>query len=182
MDDPFAELDGASDDPVCAVGADEVPSSHLDAGRARDHAILVERDLRDPHAVPEVRAARYRLLDEVDVESTTLRHPHHRRARAPVHAPSVADANDEAVDVALDDGRDIARRVAQRPSGEPASTRLVTREAGPVEEEHVRAGSCEMDRRRGSGRAGSDHDCVEPLHLEIVCPLTDALLPETSPL
>ena len=167
-DDPVAEAGGSGDDAVRAVRADEIRRAHARSSDAGGDFLVVELELRDRRSVPEVGACGSSLLGEMRVEPAPLRHRHERSRRGSIHRRPVRRAHDHPVDDSLDHGLDVARQVAQRSARQTAPARLVAGKARLVDEDDTGAGPRELHRRRGSGRAGSDHQHVGALHAAIV--------------
>jgi hypothetical protein len=104
----------------------------------------------------------------MEVEPAALRHGDQRRAARPVDGRPVASAQHHAVDDPLHDGLDLAGKVAKRSSGHASPTGLVARERRLVDEQDAGASAGEVDRRRGPGGTGSDHEHVDALHAAIL--------------
>ena len=109
--------------------------------------VVPELDVRDTCAVAEGRACGGRLLGEVRVEPTALRHQDQRLVARAAEVPPVVEPQLERVDDVLDDRVDRARRLAQRAAGDAAAARLVAREASPG-----RRGAPARRRGRGGSR------------------------------
>jgi hypothetical protein len=166
--DAVSEPGGASDDAVRAVGADEEVRSHRVVADLRRDTVLAELERSGGDAVAEGRPGEHGLLREVHVETPPLRHQDERLGAPLGNLRSVCDPYDHAADDVLDDGLDVARRVPERSAREPSPAGLVAGKAGPVREEHARAGARQMDRGRRARRPGAGDEDVEPLHASIV--------------
>ncbi len=158
----FATMPFAPSAPT-SVSRDDVRLPH----RRRD-PFGADLEPVDAGVVPERRAGSGCLLREVRVEPPPLGHQDQRLGRGALEAALVVEPELEGVDDALDHRRHVARRLLQRPAGEPATAGLVAREARAVGEQHALAAAREMDRRRRSGRPGTDDEDIEVLHRSIV--------------
>ena len=161
---PSPEPGRARDDPVRAVGTDEIRRADALAADARDDPVVAELELGDGRARAEVRSRSRGLLREMRVEPPALRHLDERALRPLRTLVAVPGPEHESVHDVLDDGRDVARRMAQRASGHPAAARLVARERGLVREQHAHAGPRQVNRRGRPRRPGARDEDVEPLH------------------
>jgi hypothetical protein len=121
---------------------------HTRAADDRRDALVADGKILDADTVPEVRSDCGRLLREVEVEPSALRHPNQGCLAPTHHATAVPGPENEAVDDVLDDRLDIAWRVPKSTAREPAAAWLVAREVGLVGQEHAGTAANEMDRRR----------------------------------
>ena len=165
---PRAEAEGPRGQAVDAVGADHDRRGRGCSVEADRAPVVVQLERGGAQPVPEVRACRRGLGGEVRVEAAPLGHQHKRPLASPDKAGPVAEAELEAVDHLLDDGIDGDRQLFDRALGQPAAARLVAREAGPVEQEHLRPGAREPVSGGRAGRPGPDDDHIELLHRPIV--------------
>ena len=166
--DAVLEPDRLRDDAVRAVRADERVRDDVRLPHLRRDPFGADLEPVDAGVVPERRAGSCCLLREVRVEPPPLGHQDQRLGRGALEAALVVEPELEGVDDALDHRRDVARRLLQRPAGEPATAGLVAWEACAVGEQHALAAAREMDRRRRSGRPGTDDEDIEVLHRSIV--------------
>src|SRR5437763_1990348 len=81
-------------------------------------------------AVPHVRAALRRSLDQEVVEPTPLGHEHDGPLRPPLESRAVAQTDLDALDDVLHDGVEREREEPRRAAGDPAAAGLVAREDG----------------------------------------------------
>ena len=162
--DPVAEACDAGNEPVCSVSPDDVRGLHPRSSDQRGSALVVELEVIDANAVPEVRSSGGCLLREVKIEPTALRHLNQRPPARPRKTAPIASPKHEAVYHVLDHRIDVARRMTKSTTGEAPAARLVAWEASLVDEEHAGAGAREMDRRRRPSGACADNDDVKSLH------------------
>ncbi len=104
VDDSGAQTRGARRDAVGTVSTDEHVRCHgLTADPCRD-AVAPELDVAHPRSEADVRSRGCRLLGEVRVEPTPLRHEDERRGMLSRELGRIAQPQAEPVDDMLDDG------------------------------------------------------------------------------
>jgi hypothetical protein len=111
--------------------------------------------------VKEVSPRRRGPLGEKQIQPAALRHHHERVGARTLEPATVAEPELDPVDDGLDDRRDRARKQANGSHRQTAAARLVTREAGPIEEKHGSALRRQGVRSQRSGRPGSDDNHVK---------------------
>ena len=127
-----------------------------------------ELDRVDADTVAELGSSCRRLLGQVRIEATPLRHQDQRRLAAAAERAAEAESELERVHGVLDDRGDVTGRLLERPARETTAARLVAREPGAVGEQHARSPAREAECGGGTGRPGADDEDVVAAHDVIV--------------
>ena len=136
-DDALAESGRPRDDTVGPVCTDEEARTDEVRADACCHAGVTDFDVAHGDSVAELCPGGRRLLGEMEVEPSPLRHLDERLGALPRDLRSVPDADDHAIDNVLHDSVDRTWQMPKRTPREPSATRLVAREPRLVDEENA---------------------------------------------
>jgi hypothetical protein len=131
---PTGQARGASGDAIRSIGTDEDWRSGASSVDRHDDSAVGDLDVLNSDAVTELGTDFARLLRQVGIQDSPLRHQH-RQGASTFDSATVAESKLEAINDLLDNRVNGKRELLQRSRGECAAARLDPREASAINEE-----------------------------------------------
>ena len=154
------EAERAGDDPVGAVRAHKGPRV-VDLVARGDPVRAVRQALHAAHrlAIAELDPGLLRALDQEVVQARASRQVAEHPVEIARHRPAVEEAQLRARYHLLDHRREVEREQPGAAESDRAAARLVAREAGAVQQQHIEAAFGDLARGGATGGTGAhDHD------------------------